>query len=224
MRTILPVALATLATSTPLQRRYLPTSSARGFFLVANQSYTSEATASLHGRVITTVRLDDSSQLAILDVPSNSPAPGRTFYLNGTTEEWDFGKTHILTDGGAPPVPWGLDVSTNSLGNGEHQVTTRAGGGSELVLARSPAPVPELEIPQTAGVWLGCDRYMRQLQAVVTTVGFVKSLETDKIPDRCTVIDLLPQCADLGEVPEHPKENALTVKCYENVLAVDWSQ
>lgn len=229
------ITLATLATTTPLHLRATPTSSARAFTLVANQTYNANTplTPSLHGRIVNTIHVGAGASLAVLGITIDPPATGRIFYLNGTSSEWDTGRTHVLSDGGTPPFPWGLGVAdfpgSGASGPGENAVTVSAGSGTEMKIARSPAPVPELVNVKGRGEWVGCDRYVASLNGNMTVLAYVYAREGEQeptVPEGCTVVKLLAQCAELGELPEgstSSHEFALTVKCYEDVWNVDWS-
>lgn len=218
----LPVALSSLAASTPLVARqaphYPPLSSGNGFTLVANET----------GRVVSTAHTGAGSSLAVLSDPSS--IPGRVFYLNGTAEDWRYSRTHVLTDGGTPPFPFGLGIvdPSGDVPLNISSVVVNAGSGTPAKLANFPEPVPALVNVLGWGSWVACDRYVRPANAVLTVLGYVYAKNGEvhpEIPEGCAKVTLLPQCAQLPELPEgsiSSHEFALEVKCYENVVDADW--
>lgn len=221
--TLLSLALATLATSHPLSERAPEFSSARAFRLVANQTSSSEPL--VHGLVMSTVQLNQATALVVLTTP-NAPTDGSLFYLNGTAEQWDVKQLHVLTDRDSPLAPWGLNVSdVEANPAAERPLSMIRGSGQNMVLARSPAPIPRLDNPKGAGVWVACRRYVSPVVDYMPVVGYVYGRKA--IPEECSVIELLPECAELNELPEGSEsshDNALVVKCYPDVTAIDWSQ
>ena len=70
---------------------------------------------------------------------------------------------------------------------------------------------------------------MRPMNVVMTVAAYVYAKDGEQVPavpEGCAAVDLLPQCAELGDLPKGStasRDHALTVKCYEDVLNVDWS-
>lgn len=213
MRTtsLLPVALATLATSNPILPRAPETSSARAFSLVANQT----TNGPYHGRSVNTLPLGSSPILILGPGPGDGPDAARVFYLNGTTEQQESRQTHVLTDMGLPLSPYGLNVVQEASPTGAHGVTIVAGSGQEMTIEKAYGPRLANKTP---GVFVACDQYVRPVNARLSVVGYV--LGRMAIPAGCEIIELRPQCAELGELPEGSEsshDHALTVPCFNDV-------
>ncbi|KAM3560373.1 hypothetical protein MY1884_002968 [Beauveria asiatica] len=144
---------------------------------------------------------------------------GRIFYVNGTGSD-DGMSWSTVSDGGTPPVPYGLSLHT--LDDGDVQVArldVGPGDGGVYVPAAG-AGRPQL---RPTG-WLACDeplayyggKRFNVLRRGVATGG--------SLSEECVAVALLPECAELGELPEGAlasHEFVREVSCYRDASSVE---
>lgn len=225
------VSLLGLATAAPLVSRqttsnYPPTSSSKGFNLIVNVTDPSaDFSPSIQNNFVTSIHV--GAGLALVGV---SAERGRLFYQNGTTAEWDNGQATTITDGGTPATPAGLklrkdegspDVSTANLdfGYGTPGVQLSSGEGYSVLLPETYAACNE-----SLSYYQG--KYFVIIKRIETTSCGEGDVKPD-VPDGCVPVRLVPQCAELPDLPEGSyasHEFALDSECYDDVSAIAWSQ
>jgi len=229
--------LASLVTAAPANLRqvpnYPPSSLANGFTLVVNVTDPAkDLTPSVNGYVFTTAHTGAGLNTAIVS-PGDPQQPGRVFYLNGTTNEVRNHQSTVITDGGLPPAPYGITI-LDSAQETEHAISVNVGQRTVGVgLATFPDPYSYL-IASRPGSYLVCNRDIPYYQQAFTVVQWVDavvdedtSLYVTHVPYGCTAVRLIPQCTTLDELPEgsySSHEFANTVKCYNNVSGINWTQ
>ncbi|KAI0012453.1 hypothetical protein F4779DRAFT_67114 [Xylariaceae sp. FL0662B] len=240
---LLSLGLAGLAYATPLKPRqvvphYPPTSASKGFRLIANVTDPStDLTPSVNGWVFNGLHVGAGLNDAVL-LADGGEDTGRIFYHNGTAEEIRYGKGSIVTDGGTPPFPFGIYVQGNNesapADPSEYGVTVNVGSGTIGVsLAAFPDPYTYLT-SAPAGVFIACPRnepYYNKEYIVIRrsydTVDPKTALNVHHVPQDCTAVNLIPECATLNDLPEgslSSHEFAANTKCYENVSAINWPE
>ncbi|KAI0022489.1 hypothetical protein F4780DRAFT_733121 [Xylariomycetidae sp. FL0641] len=231
-------ALTGLASATPLVSRqtpnYPPTSQSQGFQLIANVTDPStDLSPSVNGFVLSGIHVGAGLSEAVVSADS-----GLVFYHNGTAQAIKSGSGSILMDGGTPPFPWGISIAAPStpsnLSGPEHYVGVNAGSGtSGVTFASFPDPYAYLTAPGQQGTFAACARpveyYGGQVWTVVRWVEDVwdeeAKLYLPLVPQGCTRVNFLPQCAPLPGLPADAiasHEFALSQRCYEDVSAIQW--
>ncbi|KAK0712542.1 hypothetical protein B0T26DRAFT_651738 [Lasiosphaeria miniovina] len=249
--TFLPLGLAALTSGTPLSlaRRSLfpPTSTAKGFVLVANVTDLSrDLTPSIQHFKLVGVHVGAGLETAVL-----TPDAGRVLYENGTdVEGYGIAADSSLSTAAAPAgfiYPYGMQIIPIPLGVEEDEdpgdaddadyvdhVGIDVGTAQRGVGIRDPPPA---STPSTqaygpdAGTFCVCfeakPAYGRpQYPVRFARVQTVDGVAYQQIPDGCAPIRLLAQCAALEQVPAgaiYGHDFARTVRCYDNVAAVSWS-
>jgi len=235
---ILSLGLMGLAASAaPLESRqvvpnYPPHSFSKGFRLIANVTDPStDLTPSINGQIFTGIHTGPPYNEGV--VLSGAETSGRIFYQNGTAEEIRYHSANVLSDGGTPLFPWGIDVQAN--GEAVEPTVTINGGEGTKGVALSTFPDPYSYLTGTApGTFAVCSRNVPYYGEDFTVVRYIygvfnatTGLYERNVPDDCAVIRLIPECATLPELPEgsmSSHEFAADSKCYEDVSAIDWSQ
>ncbi|KFY08004.1 hypothetical protein V492_06623 [Pseudogymnoascus sp. VKM F-4246] len=206
------LAFASAAVAAPQAGKPIapPWSQSTNFRLVANVTG-ADLTPPINDYVLTSYHTGAGQAAAVL-IPNDPTNPGRQFYVNGTAEDVRYNRANILTSGGTPPFPFGIQISPAP---GTH-VTINAGLGTTSVgLERFPSPVTYLTAPEAA-TYVACDEQLPFSRAIALNV-----LRTgEAVPAGCVQLRLLPQCAE-GDGSVHETEN--TVQCYEDVSEIDWS-
>jgi len=114
-----------------------------------------------------------------------------------------------------------VDPSTTVDSLGRHDTFINAGIGSpDIGLTGFPEPVHWLYGPGgEVGSFIACNTPSPPLPyGAAITLNYL--YEGEEVPESCTTINLLPQCA-VGDGVVHEFGN--TVNCYEDVAGIDWS-
>ncbi|OIW22813.1 hypothetical protein CONLIGDRAFT_638062 [Coniochaeta ligniaria NRRL 30616] len=88
---------------------------------------------------------------------------------------------------------------------------------------------PALQAPQT-GTFAVCDQGFEAYAHPKLVLKFVEGVGGDwylaeHMPENCTAVRLLPQCADLPELDRGAYEAIPASRCYvDPVAAIDWSK
>ncbi|KAM3492105.1 hypothetical protein MY3957_004596, partial [Beauveria namnaoensis] len=117
---------------------------------------------------------------------------GRIFYVNGTdSDKGTFWST--VSDGGAPPVPYGLSLHTLDDDWDVQVARLDVGPGDGGVYLRPTG-------------WLACDEplayYGGKRFNVLRRRGGGRGAMLPLPPEECVAIALLPECAELKDLPE----------------------
>ncbi|KFY37364.1 hypothetical protein V495_07223, partial [Pseudogymnoascus sp. VKM F-4514 (FW-929)] len=144
-------------------------------------------------------------------VANDETNPGRQFYVNGTAEDVRYNRGNILTSGGTPPFPFGIQISPAPATS----VSINAGlGTSGVGLERFPSPITYLTAPEAA-TYVACTTQLPY--SVGVTLNVLRTGE--EVPAECAKVTLFPECAE-GDGSVHETENI--VQCYEDVAGIDW--
>jgi len=236
------LALATFATAVPLTARqteaYPPTSTAKGFHLVANVTKAGklgqERFAELHGTYVWQYREGPGA-----DIPSlTNNSRGSTFWQNDTTVgATEFPKFRYAVMADWLEVPDYFDIAE---GDGEdttkNRITfTRRGGMEGFHVAdglnnpwtgQLQFPMPhESEVTLAACIPFEVPWFPNP--QIFMVYGNVRDGGVDWVmPENCAHITLLAECAELPplyEKAQYTREYAMEVPCFENVKGIDWN-
>ncbi|KAI0131778.1 hypothetical protein BJ170DRAFT_220232 [Xylariales sp. AK1849] len=239
LNTVLSLGLAGLASAAPLTSRqvphYPPTALSTAFRLIAN--VTDPATdfnPPVNNWVFNAIHTGAGFNDAVL--LADGADSGRIFYQNGTVEEIRYNDGSVLTDGGTPPFPFGIYVSSadESDSDGLNDVSVNVGSGTKGVeLEHFPTVYPTLRGP-APGTYIACNQTVPYYHANYITIRYAygilnpdTALYDYDIPEGCVAINLVAECATLNDLPEGSQsshEYASTVNCYADVSAIDWTQ
>ncbi|OAA72565.1 hypothetical protein ISF_01638 [Cordyceps fumosorosea ARSEF 2679] len=231
--TIAGLGLAGLAAAAPTTTNplYPETSSSTGFNLVLNVTDPSwDLDPPVHGTFVTSIHVGP----ALNYVGQTSASSGRLFYVNGTATDVRYGNSDTISDGGTPPFPEVLsllpDQGSATLSTVFLNAGNAAGDGRDYRtgITGFPNPIPEL-YPVT---YVACREPLAYyggkefviIKQAKTTVSEGGQVERN-IPDGCAPLSLLPQCAELNELPAGSLSShdfAATTRCYTDVNSIDW--
>ncbi|KAI1332408.1 hypothetical protein F5Y16DRAFT_394482 [Xylariaceae sp. FL0255] len=240
-KTLLTLAAAgNLAIASPVASRqvtpnYPPSSSSPGFILIANVTDPStDLTPSVQGWQFGGIHTGAGLNDAVLTAGNNS---GQIFYHNGTAEQIEYGQGSVLTDEGAQPFPCGIVVATADEFDynypGEHDVSINAGTGT-IGVSFDRFPDPYFPLTATGqGTYAACPRIVPYYNAqfIVVRYSYATFNETTAlydytVPEGCTAINLIPQCAQLNTLPANGSlsshEYAEPQQCYQDFYSIDW--
>lgn len=230
---LVALAIAGISTASPVALRstYPPTSVSQGFVLIANVTDLSkDFSPSINGWKVEGVHIGAGLDTATLNADS-----GRVFFENATLENGHYiVNSSLITDGGLYPYGISLVPISSDLPDSDYldYVGINIGTGSREVGIR-PFPVPYPEVYTTdRGTFVVCIEPDPTYGRPPFPVRFAKSHfdgadEIQPIPEGCVPINLLAQCAILPPVQygaAYDHENAQTVRCYDDVSAIDWTQ
>lgn len=243
---IVTLSLAALAAAAPSSKRqiipnYPPTSQSRGFKLIANVTdLSSDFNPSIRNWVVEGAHTGAGTNTAVLTPYDPATNNGRTFYLNGTAEDVHYGNTHVLTDAGTPPAPFGIYTQNKTefeyLYPDEHGVSINVGAGTGTTVTRFPEPYAYILSGTGSGTYVACNNTVPYYGTTFITLEYAYETFTGpdggyeynaNIPEGCAPVRLLPQCTELNELPEDAlssHEFAANNTCYPDVASIDWSQ
>ena len=163
----------------------------------------------------------------------STPDIARVFYGNGTLEEERYGKSNVLSDSGSgtSTFPSGIQLTKDEGSQVVSSATLNGGPGSPGIgITHFPEPYAYI-YPDT---WVACNEslayyrgayYITFKQADIT-VGKDGSVNRN-VPDGCAPVRLIPECAQLEDVPPNAiasHQYALDSQCYKDVTSIDWSK
>ncbi|KAI1372631.1 hypothetical protein F4677DRAFT_250276 [Hypoxylon crocopeplum] len=218
--------VASLASASPLSGRqtpYPPSTFSKGFKLVANVTdRANDLSPPIHGWTLQGAHIGAGLNSAVL----NNTTPGMIFYQNGTVNEVYHQTSDILTDVGTPFVPYGIIMRYPSDTDKTVALGIDAGSGTPgITLTNPPYPMTELSAP--ASQFLACKEnipYYPPDREFVLVRAFRDQYE---VPNNCVVVEFLPQCAELPDLPEgsySSHEFANTARCFEDPANIDWTK
>ncbi|KAI9149381.1 hypothetical protein HJFPF1_11433 [Paramyrothecium foliicola] len=229
---IFTLGLLGLAAASPLGKRevgpnYPPKGSSKGFNLVLNVTdLSADFSPSIQNAYVASIHTGAGQALVgiISDIDS-----ARVFYQNGTATENSNGESNILSDGGTPPAPQGLQLALDKGSETVATATMNYGPGTAgLRLSRLPEPyaflVPETFVACNTSLAYYSGKYFITIKHAETTVDETGTIKKN-IPEGCAPVRLVPQCATLDDLPAGSlasHEFALDSPCYSNVAALDW--
>lgn len=231
-----PFVLLSLASAAAADPGCIPrTSASQGFRLVVNVTDPSkDFSPSINGQQFITAHIGPSLNRGII-----IPSSGAVFYQNGTYADIDSHTLQIITDAGAAPGVFPQTVtyqkeSVDTYGQGIYINGGAASGGTALTRLADPysyLTILEGVISSTFVVcnqtipYYGEDRRFNVVNWVQATRD--SSGTSVKVPEGCVPVNLVPECAQLADLPEgaySSHEFAQEVRCYERVGDVDWSK
>ncbi|KAI1822283.1 hypothetical protein F4861DRAFT_409311 [Xylaria intraflava] len=163
---------------------------------------------------------------------------GGVFYHNATDLDLRSARGSILTDGGIPPFPMGIYLQPKDKNDSGHTyeygVGINAGPGT-IGVSLNPYREPYSYLTaHVLGTFVACLRTVAYYSAqfIVVRYAYAAWDPTTKsylptIPEACTPINFIPECAVLPNLPEGSlasHEFARKSRCYENVSAIEWSK
>ncbi|EGY15404.1 hypothetical protein HYQ45_002441 [Verticillium longisporum] len=225
------VGLAGLTSASPLavrQTSYPQKSTSSGFTLVVNVTNpAADFCESINHYTLSSIHVGAGQALAAISTGS-----ARVWYVNGTQQEISESKGTVVTDGGTPPFPNGIDIAEAE--DSVSAVRVDAGDGTKGVqLTSGSEPYAYLTAP-VIGSYVVCNESVPYYQGRKFLL--LKHAETEinekgesesNIPEDCVAIRLVPQCAKLADLPagaiaSHQFVNE--VGCYDDVASIDWSK
>jgi len=232
--TAFTLSLLGLAAATPIASRdvvpnYPPKEISKGFNLVVNVTDPSaDFSPSIQNSFIASIHT--GAGLALVGITSDI-ASSRTFYVNGTVEEVRYSRSNVLSDGGTPPTPQGLQLAPVEGSETLSTATMNFGPGTAGVgLSRFPEPyvflTPETFVACNTSLPYYQGKYFVTIQRAATTVDEDGEINRN-IPEGCAPVRLIPQCAKLPELPSDAyssHEFAADSSCYKNVAALNWKE
>jgi hypothetical protein len=161
------------------------------------------------------------------------------FWLNGTGSELRAGPgAKLLTDSGMQ-YAYGLNMGFDQDFAEKHtrelyiNIEDQAGRGWNVGLGPNAMPhIYPPEPPFHNGTFMACEVEGLRTdggKAVVVNYVYTDVREVREwskfVPDKCTPISIMAECAEMPkllEVAEYNHDNALSVPCYKNVSEIDW--
>jgi hypothetical protein len=234
LSTVFSAGLLGLAAASPVLMRdvvpnYPVKDTSKGFNLVVNVTDPStDFSPSIQNTFIASIHTGAAQ--ALVGVISDITR-GRTFYQNGTVEENRFGRSNVLSDGGTPPTPQGIQLEEDKAFETLSAATMNFGPGTAgIALSRFPEPyaflVPETFVACNTSLPYYGGKYFITIKRAETTVGTDGEI-TKNVPKGCAAVRLIPQCAKLAELPPDAYAShafALDSPCYKDVAAIDWTK
>lgn len=229
------LASASSLTCGALTPIYPTLSSSMGFNLVINVTETSHADFShdINHKYVTSYHTGAGTSIAGVIVGESKNVTSHSapiFYQNGTAGEARCGMTSIITDGGEPVFPEGLQLVQNKTSDLTAAVALNAGPGTPgFGVSHYPEPYRFLE----PGNFYACnttlpyssDEHFIAIHHASTTVDCDGMVDTN-VPAGCVAIRLMPQCATLPTLPKgsiSSHEFAIESECYRDVGRINWS-
>ncbi|KAH6893266.1 hypothetical protein B0T10DRAFT_269189 [Thelonectria olida] len=158
--------------------------------------------------------------LALVGVNSYE-STGRIFYQNGTEEEYQASQATTITDGGTPLFPVGLKLTKDE--ESPVSVATLDNGPGTPGIQVSALKKFTYLLPET---FFACNEplayYGGKKFIVIKQTNFIKD-----VPEDCAPIRLIPECAELEDLPEGSLSShdfALDTRCYNDVKGVNWDE
>ncbi|KAF7558677.1 hypothetical protein G7046_g5472 [Stylonectria norvegica] len=170
----------------------------------------------IQGNFITGIHV--GAGLALVGV---EPAAGSIFYQNGTDDERHNAQATIVTDAGHPPASAGLSLSKNFASDKLDTLNLNYAPGTPGVqLSIYPHPFTTVEPAQFLACKVVLDYYQQDF-VIIQHIGTQRGGTLDaEVPDDCTTITLVPQCADLPKLPIgafSSHDYALDSPCYKDL-------
>ncbi|KAK3376470.1 hypothetical protein B0T24DRAFT_550129 [Lasiosphaeria ovina] len=213
-----------------------------GFRLVVNVTDPSrDLTPAVHGRALGLAHIGPAQNRAVASAGDVNNGP--VFFQNGTSADAVFERTGVLADGGGGDGPsrfpealqYVTDQGDDGKGAGIYVLAGGAGTGERLT--RLTQPYSYLTILADAAVvssFVVCPGTI-PYYGNATTFALVNWVQATRdatgthvvVPDGCVAVNLVPQCAFLEALPDgapYTHDFAQEVRCYDDVLAVDWSK
>lgn len=216
-------AAAPFAATTPFTRRqvipnYPEKSLSQGFKLVANVTDLSQdLSPSVNYFEVAGYHTGAAMNAAVL-----TESNGRVFYANGTIEEWRYARSNVISDsGGVQPFPEGLQMTLEEGQENLYAGTLNVGAGTAgIVSSRFPEPYSFM-LPGSFAI---CPEHVGGVPEAKQLV--LKRVDGLVVPADCAPVNLVPQCAELPELPEgaiSSHEFVLDTACYPDVSELPWS-
>ncbi|KZZ96638.1 hypothetical protein AAL_03867 [Moelleriella libera RCEF 2490] len=225
------IAFASLGAAKPLAIRddgpptaLPPSSRSQAFNLIVNVTRLSrDFSPSIHTKYVNSIHV--GAGLALLGIGNVTNNP-RVFYVNGTTSEFLYAASTVISDSGTPPAPYGITLQKDA----DSQIASTAhldagSGGKGIGLTRFSVPYVYL-YPETYAV---CNEsipyYGGRSVPIIKQFSLGVDMSSDVIPENCVPVRLIAQCAKLNDLPPNAIANhefAYETQCYDDVASIDW--
>ncbi len=152
-----------------------PTSTSSSHFRLVVDVTSHDLEPSIQDWAVSSYHIGPCYSYAVL-LPYNGSADySRAFYVNGTSSDVKGGTSNIITDGGTPPVPYGVDVpaAKDADKDGRRPVQMNCGEGTPgVIISRRADTNPRLRYNDKAdnepfGGWYACNSSLIYGPAVV---------------------------------------------------------
>ncbi|OTA99085.1 hypothetical protein M426DRAFT_96108 [Hypoxylon sp. CI-4A] len=213
------LSVTSVVSAIPLQTRQSGGLS-NGFRLIARvvESDGKELSVPIDGAALQGAHVGAGLNTAVL----NATSPGTIFYQNGTAEEVGANQSTILSDGGTPLTPYGIHININTTDATLPVALAINGGiGTPGVTLTAPDQRPG-NLEYDTAIFIACDETLAYY-GPSWHFAVVKAFETTKspnpIPENCVLVNFVPQCATLSDLPEgslSSHEFANEVRCTED--------
>ncbi|KAF2464090.1 uncharacterized protein BDR25DRAFT_381721 [Lindgomyces ingoldianus] len=129
---------------------------------------------------------------------------GRTFYANGTADEFSTHTSNLLSDDGSPFLPWGLIVSApNATDNqGRRNVYINCGPGTSGVQVKTDGSFPMMGKGPRVVYGTGEFYVCKSNFVYGLAIALYYREAGEETPARCSNVELQTQCLD--DRTEHP--------------------
>ncbi|KAF2636157.1 hypothetical protein P280DRAFT_522405 [Massarina eburnea CBS 473.64] len=178
-----------------------PTSTSPNFRIAAAFNSDSPLSAIAQGWNLTTYHVDPGNNYVVLSNTSS-----RTFYNNGTADDFTSHTSQVWTDGGTPPWPQGVSVAPDK----------EARRGVYVTNGRATPGVEVAEWPATVyfgtGTWYVCNLTLTYGPAIA----LYWREKVDNTPEGCANVELQAWCLENGSGVEHPLARNST--CYQTTV------
>ncbi|KAI0880651.1 uncharacterized protein GGS22DRAFT_81493 [Annulohypoxylon maeteangense] len=205
------------------QSPYPPSTFSKGFKLIANVTDRAhDLSPSIHGWALQGAHIGADLNSAVL----NNTTPGTIFYQNGTANEIYHQTSNILTDSSTPLAPYGLIMRYPNETSDVVALGINGGSGTPgITLTNPPYPMTELSAP--ASQFVACKEKIPYYPPGWEFVLVRAFRDGYQVPANCAVVDFLPQCAELPDLPPgsySTHEFANLARCFEDPAGIDWSK
>ncbi|XXH03247.1 hypothetical protein Hte_009645 [Hypoxylon texense] len=231
MLTNLPWQFALLVLSAPLssanpiltrqEAPYPPSTFSKGFKLIANVTDRAhDLSPPIHGWALQGAHIGAGLNSAVL----NDTTPGMVFYQNGTLTDVYRQRSDMLTDAGTPLTPYGIVMRYPSDADKVVALGIDAGSGTAGITLTDP-PYPMTELSAYASQFVACKENIPYYPPDREFVLVKAFRDQYQVPSNCVVVEFLPQCATLPDLPEgsySTHEFANTARCFEDPANIDW--
>lgn len=212
------LALATAALATGSAKT--PNDFSPGFILVVHVTNPdADFTPTVNNVAVNNIHAGPGFRVATI---STTLTDGHVFYENGTLDQIEDGETTVIFDAATPLTPFGILVQdpTAPVDN----IAINAGPGSYNTVDGDPEVNAALVNGLGEGTYLVCNATVPYYHQNFLTLQYV--YEGGEKPDGCVEVELVPQCAELNELPagsHSSHDHAVNVRCYKDATVVDWS-
>ncbi|GAB0132296.1 hypothetical protein EsDP_00000737 [Epichloe bromicola] len=210
---------------------YPPLNVLKAFRLVVNLTEPSNDFASIHNTYISNIHTEHQGHDLIGQV--KDAEKGLIFYLNGTATAQEY--IRVLTES-TTSVSSGIRLDPDDGSRTVRTARLVQGAADVGFSLKHPSENYAFLHPET---WAACkeklpDREVIIFKQAITTVYRMTGKADHNIPKGCVPVRLLPECADLYDLPREAgympeqiapsHQHVLGSHCYKQIKAIDWSK